>query len=380
MTSANVAPRLLFVLNSLRVGGSQKVVYELASTARDEGWDVIVAGKGGPWSRTSRRSVADAYGCGCGRVLPFPRQVAWPTNALKAGVSLAAVQRLATPELPGPAVVHASHPWPTSLAALACRSTGRPLLWHVHGTSAVETPPQMPSVVAAQLAAAVTITPEVGDEIRPLVGNERLHVLPNPVRAGDLCTNPPDDGVLRISTCSTLTPNKQAGVASLIEAAALIALDRPVVLSIVGDGPARTDLEATAERVRMATGLKTLFLGEHPQPWRALSECSVAVGVGLVAVEALLNGHRVVVGGSDALGGVLRADNANLLYRTNYTGRGLGMSSAEAWRDALIAADGLSDRDLQAVRDVILARHGPDASRRFLSLWQELMGLGQRQN
>src|SRR5665647_16118 len=140
-------PRIVFMANSLRVGGSQSVLLQLADIALSQGWEVIVASKGGPLEETFVRRGARCV------TLPIREGLAEPTSmlatrpssAIKASISLLAVHRLSRLlSGPSPTLVHASQPWPVAVAALACKRTGRPLIWHVHGTTAVEMPPQFP--------------------------------------------------------------------------------------------------------------------------------------------------------------------------------------------------------------------------------------------
>lgn len=364
-------PRIIFVTNSLRVGGSQSVLLELVDIAVVAGWDVVVASKGGPL----RRAFTD-QGAVCVDLLmregvaPRPSSALSPLEAAKTGVSLVAGLRLARlASGPVPTLVQASQPWPLALAALASRRTRRPLLWHVHGTSAVEMPPPFPNAVARQLTGVVAVTPEVGLAVAPLVGDVPVHVLPNPVALGDFRVRDMIERPLAIGTCATLSANKSRGVAVLIDAAAALSQDRPVRLAIVGDGPERAGLEQHARAAAEGRSLDVSFLGERAEPWEALSDCTVVVGVGLVAVEAALRGHRVVVAGTDGLGGVLTEANASDLYRTNYTGRDIGPLDADGLAVALAAACRLDPSDVVRLRDELSSRHGRPARERFERLW-----------
>jgi glycosyltransferase involved in cell wall biosynthesis len=112
-------------------------------------------------------------------------------------------------------------------------------------------------------------------------------------------------GEIRLGYFGRLSLEK--GVDGLLEGLALLAPRCPSVCTlIVGDGPDRAGLKATAERLGIADRVR--FLGFRPDARRIMEQVDVVVhvpvyeGFGLVALEAMAAGRPIVA--SDAPGGL----------------------------------------------------------------------------
>jgi glycosyltransferase involved in cell wall biosynthesis len=366
--------RIVIVCNALRIGGSQSVIRELVRIATNAGYEVTVASGGGVLEQEIERAgathirltVREGVAVGDRR---------GPVSAVKTVASLVGVAQLVAACRGASTLIHASQPWPVAAAAVAALVVGRPLVWHAHGTTAVEMPPAGLSLVRRASAAWIAITPEVADALHALKPRPRtvLTTIPSPIDLkfpGDERASP-REGV--VGVVSTLTPNKLGYVLACLDAASsLAAKGLKVHLRILGDGPARSTVERAAQEAQGSE--PNLRVSLHPSstaPWKTLRDAEVVVGMGLVALEAVVRGHNVVCASSDGLGGRLSMGTYPLLQRTNFTGRGVRPLNATVLADDLHAAFAVgpeSDVD-QHVR----AAHGASAAAGWTALWRSLL-------
>lgn len=360
--------RIVFVCDTLRVGGSQSVVIQLVRIAQSSGFDVVVASRGGPLAEQVARVGARVVTVLMrGGIAGGDRSL---IGAAKTAASAFAVAQLAALCSSRPTVVHASQPWPVSVGAAAALVTRRPLIWHAHGTTPVETPPASLPLVRRAASVWVGITPEVEDALRRLGPDRKtvIRTMLNPIDLGDGSDTATGERTGEIGVVSTLTTNKTKYVLACLAAARQLAAEGPVHLRIVGDGPERERIKAEALRACASTSRLAVTLhGSAIRPWSLLRTCEIVVGMGLVALEAAIRGHNVVVASSDGLGGRFSVGTFPALSPTNFTGR----SGARLSVDELVVLLRSSrsqgrDPDLPAL---IRARHGHEAARAWVALW-----------
>lgn len=111
------------------------------------------------------------------------------------------------------------------------------------------------------------------------------------------------DEVFVIGTIARLDPVKDLG--TLIEAAALLALNVDAMVVVVGDGAERGTLEALAGRLDIAPRIRFLGHRDDAREWLAGCDvyvnCSISEGVSLTILEAMAAGLPVIatrVGGT----------------------------------------------------------------------------------
>lgn len=191
----------------------------------------------------------------------------------------------------------------TVVAWLATRGLRLPVLVsHLHGNPRIEEADGtrrtraafalFHRVVARRLAAVLTVSPSLQRFAETsLCPDTPVHFVKNPVRALDAPpARPPHDGPFRFVTVARLSHQKGQDI--LLRALAKARPDLPpVVLTLVGSGPA----EVTLRRLSHELGLDDLvvFTGvvPHPQEHLAAADCFVLPsrweGFGLVLIEAL---------------------------------------------------------------------------------------------
>lgn len=344
----SVAPTILIALNSLGIGGSQTVAVNLARLAHSSGWNVIVVGRDGIQSEVLRREGIETFWTPIRQGTAWDAGSAtrlrnWPNIArelVKTLGSLAGVLLLLMRTYRKVDVIHASQPWPTAIAVICGVLTRIPVVWHVHGTSRVEMPLPVWRWTCRQLAAVVAISPEVARAVeRYLPSGLPVTVFASPSTVDMSLRSMPraSGGGVRIAFCATLTRNKMDCLAATLHAAGLIATSgKDVCVVTVGDGSCMSEARAEAARMERAyPGLTVEFRGAVSPSYAAYTDADVVVGMGLVAVEAIQLGHRVVVASSDGVGGLIGVHNYDQLRDTNFTGRGVYELSGERLVEAI---------------------------------------------
>jgi glycosyltransferase involved in cell wall biosynthesis len=287
--------RLLFVVATMRHGGAERIVVQLAADAVRRGDAVTVASAGGPWVEQAR-----AVGAGH-ELVALDRRSGLAT--LKAVSRLATVVRRLRPE-----IVHAHNVRATVAAALALVGAGRraALLTTLHGLAPGDYP------AAARLlrlagGKVIACAPAVGRSLLAAgFPAARLDVITNGV-----AVQPPSDAELAVARQRFRVGGRPLVVGigrlvtqkdwpTLIEAARQL---QEVDVLVAGDGPLRAELEAAAA----SAGSRVRFVGPVDQPAALvrLARCVVSTaaweGLPLALLEALALGAPVVATAVDGV-------------------------------------------------------------------------------
>ncbi|MHB8670383.1 MAG: glycosyltransferase [Acidimicrobiales bacterium] len=212
-----------------------------------------------------------------------------------------------------PDVVHA-HWWlPAGLVgALACGGRDVPLVVSLHGSD-VHLAERRPF---GGLARAVLGRAAVVATVSEALAADRFEVARMPIRSINPSVAPPPSPPLRLLSVGRLSEEKGLDVA--IEAiATLVGEGLDVRLVVVGDGPLDRRLRAQAgplgERVEFVGACAPAELDGHYDAAHALVVPSRREGLGLVAVEALSRGRRVVASRVGGLVETLQGTEAGVL-------------------------------------------------------------------
>ena len=306
--------KVLVYPHDLGMGGSQLNAIELAAAVRDLGHEVAVYGR--PGTLVER---IEALGLS---FLPSPPPIRRPDRHVIGDLRA----RLADGRFD---IVH-GYEWPPILEGrLACLGT-RSVATGTVMSMAVPPfiPRDLPLVVGTrQIAAHET---ELGrtalDVIEPPVdltfnkGSDRLDV-----SVFQKAHSIPEG--FHVVVVSRLADElKLEGLLTAIEYAPRIGPD--VVLTVVGDGPARARVEeAAAEANRLAARTAVVLTGEVSDPRPAYAMADIALGMGGSALRAMAFGAPLVVQGEKGFWLALTPETLTRFQWTGWYGVGAGVAS-----------------------------------------------------
>lgn len=303
--------RILVYPHDLGVGGSQLNAIDLAAAVRDRGHEVTVFGRPGPL-------VTRVHELG----LPF---VEAPTPGRRPSPAVArAIRELVDSQ--GLDVVH-GYEWPPALeAALATR--GRP------GTVAVTTIMSMsvPGFIPRSRCTVVGTEQIAAHEQRR--GRSRVAVIEPPVDIEHDAVS--TAAVEQFRARWSLDPARPAvvsvarfahelkleGTLAAIEAVATLTPQHRPQLVLVGDGPARAEVEARVARTREVSGADIILTGQLDDPRPAYAAADVMLGMGGSALRALAFGKPLVVQGENGFWQLLTPETAPLFLWQGWYGVG----------------------------------------------------------
>jgi glycosyltransferase involved in cell wall biosynthesis len=277
-------PRILHVIQELRVGGAERIVASLAAAARERGVEVGVAAAPGPLAAEISAPLFP---------LPLLGRRAWRVPFGAAALD-AALRRFR------PTVVHAHNPGMAVLAGIAtARGRRRPGLVSVHGVPDGDYP-----VTARLLRLAGLPVVACGPGVAAALGDERLRVEATIVNAVGPPPAAADRAVLEREWGLPPGLRLLVAVGRLVEAKNhALAIDAVAAvpgaaLAIVGEGPLREALE----RRTAARGVsRRVVLAGFRSDARAIVGAADGVvfssrseGLPLVVLEALAAGTPIV--------------------------------------------------------------------------------------
>ncbi|MGN6326413.1 glycosyltransferase [Pseudolysinimonas sp.] len=308
--------RILVYPHDLGMGGSQLNAVELAAGVRDLGHDVVVAGRPGALNARISELGLDFV------ELPRPGKRPSPTvaRALRDLIDARSLDLL-----------H-GYEWPPTLEA-ELAAVGRPRVAVVSTVMSMAVPPFIPS--GADL---VVGTREIADHEVRRRGRRRVHVVEPPV---DLSYNRPDldldvagfraryalddDRVTVVAVARFAHELKLEGTLTAIDVAA----EEPrMQLVLVGDGPARDEVAARADRANSAAGRRAVVLtGALADPRPAYAAAHISLGMGGSALRALAFGSPLVVQGERGFWRLLTPESLESFLWTGWYGVGEGPES-----------------------------------------------------
>lgn len=319
--------RILVYPHDLALGGSQINAIELARAVADLGHEVTVFGRPGPLVERITAMGLD--------FVPSPRPRRRPSPTVTA--CLASVVRSRDID-----VVH-GYEWPPILEAwLAARRTGRVAVGTVMSMAVADFLPRtVPLLVGTRQIA----------EVERQAGRTAVDVLEPPV---DLSTNHPELGLdtrsfrlahgiapeetLVVVVSRLAQELKKEGLVTAATVVGELAAERDVRLMIVGDGPARGELETLAATLAAGAPRPPVVLtGEMGDPRLAYAAADVALGMGSSALRAMAFGTPVIVQGEEGFWRTLRPDTLDQFLWTGWYGVGPGQESgADALRAEIL--------------------------------------------
>lgn len=304
--------------HELGIGGSQLNAIELAAAVRDRGHETLVFGRSGPL-----RARIDELGLELVEAPPQGKRPSIPASRALAALSK---QR-------GIDVIH-GYEWPPILDGVLAAVGSRSLA--VVGTvMSMSVPPFIPHSVPLAVGTAEM------REYERAAGRHRVHLLEPPV---DLYFNDPagvrgvasfrkqhgvDETRLNIVSVGRLARElKLEGILTAIDVVGELAATHAVRLVLVGDGPARDEVDRAAETVNRRYGSGTVIrTGQINDPRPAYAAADISLGMGGSALRALAYGKPLVVQGENGFWKTLTTSSLAQFLWTGWYGVGEGSAA-----------------------------------------------------
>ncbi len=250
-----------------------------------------------------------------------------------------------------PAILHA-HWWIPGgvIGACVAWATGVPLVITTHGTDVELLRQKRWAIPLARFAFARARAVTCGSQYLraqllalDVVAPARVHVIPMPIHSQFETPNPrrenPDFEILAVARLTA-----QKSLDTLIAAVALVR-ERGLAarVKIIGDGPARAELQARADALNLQAAVTFLGTVSRAELLAHYAQCAVFVlpsireGLGLVLAEALLCGAPVVAANSGGVTDIVRDGETGLLFAER-DARALADALEKLWRDRALAA------------------------------------------
>lgn len=307
--------RILVYPHDLGMGGSQLNAIELAAGVRDLGHEVTVFGRPGALNARIDDLGLDFVAA------PPPGKRPSPTTA-RALAALVAER--------GIDVIH-GYEWPPALdAVLAARMS--PGVQVVSTVMSMSVPPFIPRSVPL-----VVGTEEIAAFERAS-GRARTVVIEPPVDLdfNDVGSDPGvdgfrtrfglgDDRIVLVAVTRFARELKLEGILTAIDVVGWLSARFPLQLVLVGDGPARAEVEERARAVNERHGPGTVVLtGQLDDPRPAYAAADISFGMGGSALRALAYGSPLIVQGERGFWRALSPDSAGDFLWTGWYGVGDG--------------------------------------------------------
>ena len=303
--------KIIVYPHDLGIGGSQLNAIELAAAVRDLGHDLVVFGRPGALNER-----IDDLG------LEF---VAAPEPGKRPSPTVARALRTLA-DARGADIIH-GYEWPPVPGCGPCDARPRP------GARGRDGDVHVGAVVHSPFYSAVRR--HRGDRCRRTDGGtRRVGVIEPPV---DLVFNDIDsdpgvadfvrrhgltgDRITVVSVARFSRELKLEGTLAAIEAIGRMSRSVPVRLVLVGDGPARDEVERRAQEVNDQHGEGTIVLtGQVDDPRPAYAAADVALGMGGSALRALAYGRPLIVQGESGFWKTLTPETVDAFLWTGWYG------------------------------------------------------------
>lgn len=319
--------KVLLYPHAMELGGSQINALQLAGAVRDRGHEVIVLSEPGPLVERVHRLGLEHVEVPLHRGRPSP-------HVCRMIGHLIASRKID--------VVH-GHEWPPIIDGFFGGAI-------VHKTPVIGTIMSMSVPSFLPRSMPLTVGTELIRQSAYAMGYRQVHLLEPPV---DTQSDHPDldggsfrathgvrpDEILIAMVCRLVPDLKLEGLLNACDAARdLAAAGKQVRLVIVGDGRARSKIEARAAKINAELGHKAVLLaGEMPDPSTAYAAADILVGQGGSALRSMAFAKPLVVVGEAGFSELLTPGSAPTFLRQGWYGLGRGAlgTGAPALRAAL---------------------------------------------
>jgi glycosyltransferase involved in cell wall biosynthesis len=168
---------------------------------------------------------------------------------------------------------------------------------------------------------------------------------------------------------------KREGILAAVDATERLASSRRVRLIVVGDGPARPEIEARARAVNARLGREVVtLLGALMDPRPAYGRADVVLGMGSSALRGMAFAKPLLVQGERGYWELLSETTLPTFLRQGWYGVGDGTDGSGRLEQLLanLADDAQARQTLGAfARDVVVSRFGLDRAAALQETWYE---------
>nr|WP_246496993.1 glycosyltransferase [Sphaerisporangium rubeum] len=349
----------------MEVGGSQLNAVELAATVQRLGHEVAVIGEPGPM-------VAHVTAAGLEHLPLDPGRRRPSAATVRLLRDLAARRRLD--------VIH-GYEWPPGVEAFYAALTGPAAA--VCTVMSMDVAPFLPGSLPL-----VVGTREIQERATP--GRRHVHLIEPPV---DVTANAPghpvgafreefdlEEGPFDLVIVGRLVQElKLEGILTAIDVTGRLATELNLRLIIVGDGPARLEVETRAAAANAAAGRRAVVLtGQLLDPRPAYAAATACLAMGGSALRSLAFAKPLIVQGERGYFELLTPDSEKTFLSQGWYGLGSGPEEGSARLESalrtLIADPGLRHRLGDYGRGLVTDRFSLDrAARTQLDIYQEAM-------
>nr|WP_298097773.1 glycosyltransferase family 4 protein [uncultured Shinella sp.] len=340
--------RILVYPHDLAVGGSQINAIDLAAGAQAAGHEVVVYGVPGPLTGYIAERGLRFLPASATKYRPAPSRI----------IELARIARQERIDL-----IHA-YEWPPCLDAYYGASLlfGVPVLCTVLSMSVSEqVPSSVPLIMGTEDLGRQARARQTGPVwvIEPPIDVERDSPLVDgrPFRAAHGIA---DKEFLIVSVSRHALDLKLDSLVRAIDAVDILGQQHPVVLALVGDGPARAALEKRADAVNRRLGRRAVVLcGQQLDPRSAYAAADLVVAMGSSALRTLAIGRPLIVQGERAFSEIFEPATLDIFLNQGFYGLaddepGAGRLAAQIER--LLSDDDLRSRLADYGRRIVVER------------------------
>jgi L-malate glycosyltransferase len=312
--------RIMVIPHTLELGGSQLNAIELAAAVRDRGHDVLVFGR--PGQLLGRLQELDL------EFVASPPPWRRPTPTIVSAIARIARERQID-------IVH-SYEWPPALEA-ELATVIRPATRVISTVMSMAVAPFIP-----RHRDLIVGTKEIADAERQ-AGRHLVSVLEPPVdtrfnapgvvdgMAFRRDMGIPDEAVAVVAVARLAKELKLEGTLSAIRAVGHMSATYPVRLILIGDGPARAEVEELAMRVNSVHGPNTVTLtGALADPRPAYAAADISIGMGGSALRAMAFGKPLIVQGEQGFWCTLAPNTLDRFLWTGWYGVGFAGTDGAA--------------------------------------------------
>ncbi len=342
--------KILILLNTLSLGGSQTYALTVAKGLIRRGHEVHIAAKPGPLSVVAAGLGVKTHAMRVDSGLRKPADSLTRYAArfallyVRSAVSLFILCRRERFD-----VLVSQQPAPTFLALVMSRISGAPVLYIVHHVLPNEFPPLFYRFFRYRLPSIVAISHEIRDHLLNVwgLGKEKVSVIINCIdlEEYDNSVNRVNDmpGPKRVVYVSAISDAKKNAVVNFIHAAEIASRQTDdISFEIVGDGNIFEEIQRLVRETNESAGYEIIkLLGGRTDIIAVLKGASVCIGIARCAREAMALGIPTILVGhltgkkGGNYGGIIDRRNIEELEYSNLSGR----SSSILATPEIIAAD-----------------------------------------